>query len=472
MLGRATILLMTSQGFLLVSGYVINVGLARLLGPQGFGLFGVVMSFLLVVQLFVITGIPIALQKFVAENIDTSRLLHRKILPWHLLYSVAVFGLFWFVAPVISDFLKDERLTYLLRIASFDILFYGLYKYYASIQNGLHEFSRQTITGIAYAVAKPVGTFTLIFLGYGVTGAIWGNTLGSIGGLLVGFALLRFPQVKGRLAEIPFFKFAFTNVFYFVGLQLLFSIDIWVVKYYLSEDVVGQYVSAASVAKIPYFLSLAVSSALLPSISRATKERDEKRVRDIIRITLRYWFMLLFGMIVVVGSTAPALVVLFFGTAYAAAGPVLGVLFSGVALLTFAAVMNTILISRDSLASCLVVVACLILVHATANAFLVPQYGAMGAANATLLVGVLATVLSGALLLNKTRVLLPALSALKTVAAAGAILALANYLPLSALFLLARCVLLAAGFVLLLFLLRELNVADLKRLRAVLIPGQ
>jgi len=54
-------MLMISQGFFLVSGYAVNVGLARMLGRTGFGTFGVVMSFLLVVQLFVITGIPIAL---------------------------------------------------------------------------------------------------------------------------------------------------------------------------------------------------------------------------------------------------------------------------------------------------------------------------------------------------------------------------------------------------------------------------
>ena len=56
----------------MVSGYAVNVGLARLLGPADFGTFNVVMSLLLVVQLFVITGIPIALQKFVAENTGRS----------------------------------------------------------------------------------------------------------------------------------------------------------------------------------------------------------------------------------------------------------------------------------------------------------------------------------------------------------------------------------------------------------------
>ena len=472
MLGRATILLLISQGFLLVSGYSINVGLARILGPQGFGTFGVVMSLLLVVQLFVITGIPIAVQKYVAENMQASRTLFRRTFPWHLLYSLAIWAVFWVCAPPISRWLKDPDLTFYLRVASVDILFYGLYKYFLSVQNGLHQFGRQTLSGIAYAVAKPAATFTLILMGYGVTGAIIGNTLGSIGGLLIGVAIMRFPEVKATLGDIPFFRFAFTNVFYYVGLQLLFSIDIWLVKYYLSGAAVGQYVSASSVAKIPYFLSLAISSALLPAISRATKERDEKRVRDIVTISLRYWLILLFAMIVVVGTTSSSLVLLFFGEQYVAGGPVLAVLFMAIAFLTFAAVMNTILISRNQLAPCLTVMAAAILLHVGANLWFVPRFGGIGAAAATLLVALFFVACSGYLLVRNTGVVLPAFSAIKTIAAAGMVYAVTQYLPSMDLYLFVKCFLLTMSFVSILFALRELRLADLHRLRAILVPGQ
>jgi len=463
---------MISQGFLLISGYSINVGLARILGPEGFGTFGVVMSLLLVVQLFVITGIPIAVQKFVAENMDASRSLFRKTLPWHLLYSLVVWAVFWFCAPFMAVWLKDAGLTFYLHVASVDILFYGLYKYFLSMQNGLHQFGRQTVSGIAYALAKPAATFTLILMGYGVTGAIIGNTLGSIGGLALGMALLRFPDLKSKLEDIPFFKFAFTNVFYYVGLQLLFSIDIWFVKYYLSGEAVGQYVSASSVAKIPYFLSLAISSALLPAISRATKERDEKRVRDIVRISLRYWLILLFAMIVVVGSTSSSLVVLLFGERYLAGGPVLAVLFTAIAFLTFAAVMNTILISRNQLGSCLVVMGSLIILHITANMLLVPRYGGIGAASATLLVAIFSIACSGFLLVRNTRVALPAFSAVKTIVAACLVYIITRHLPSLDLYLFVKCFLLTFSFVLILFILRELDFADLHRLKMILAPDR
>jgi len=365
-------------------------------------------------------------------------------------------------------------LTFYLKIASVDIIFYGLYKYYMSMQNGLHQFGRQTLSGIAYAVCKPVAIFVLIFFGFGITGAVVGNTLGSVGGLVAGALIIRFPEVKARLGDIAFFKFAFTNVFYFVGLQLLFSIDIWFVKYHLSQALVGEYVSASSVAKIPYFLSLAVSAALLPSVSKASKEKDEKRVRDIVRIILRYWLMLLLAMVVVVASTSDSLIVLFFGSSYENAGPVLAVLFAAIALLTFSAVMNTILISRDRLLPCLSMVGSLIVLDICANAALVSKFGSLGAAYATLTVALFSIAVSAWLLLRETRAAIPILSAVRTVAAAGAVFFLtlrAPYFGGQAFFLL-KGLAISLGFVGLLFASRELNLGDLRRLRTILIPNK
>jgi O-antigen/teichoic acid export membrane protein len=426
----------------------------------------------LVVQLFVITGIPIALQKFVAENTDGSRLFLRKTLPVHLINSCGFFILFWLLAPVIANLFDDQRLEFFLKIAGIDIIAYGLYKYYVSMQNGLHQFGRQTISGIAYAIAKPVAIFALVLAGFSVTGAVIGNMLGSVGGFFIGVFLIRYPELKGKIETTPFFKFAFTNVWYFVGLQLLFSIDIWFAKYYLSDEQVGFYTSASSIAKIPYLLSLAVSAAMLPAISRSSKANDDQRVRDIASISLRYWFMLLFAMILVVGSSSESLIRLFFGEAYLEAAPILAVLFAGVALITFAAVMNTVLIARDQLKACLATVGSLIAAHVVACFFLVPRYGGLGAGYATLIVAVIGIVLSGALLLNNIRVVMSPLSALRTAGVAALVFFLGNYFSVLDHHLIGKSIFVSMVFVSLLFLVRELNVADLKRFRTTVIPGK
>ena len=273
--------------------------------------------------------------------------------------------------------------------------------------------------------------------------------------------------MREKRQDVPFFKFAFTNVFYYVGLQLIFSIDLWAVKYYLPDETVGQYVSAASVAKIPYFLSLAVSAALLPSISLATKNHDEKRVRDIVRLSLRYWLMLLLAMIVVVTSIARPLILFFFGEPYRAAGPILVVLFAAISLITFFAVMNTVLIARDRLKPVLATTGLLIAVHVLANVGLVPKYRAMGAALATLLVALVGTGLTTWLLLREVQAFVPGWSVVRTVAAGATVLLVGYFFPVFDHAFLAQSAVVFGLFVGILFLVRELNAADLQRIYSI-----
>jgi len=471
MLGRATIMLLISQVFLVASGYTITVGLARLLGPKDFGTFGVVISLLAVVEMFVITGIPIALRKYVAENYNTSKLLMWKTLPWHLLYSLIIFLLFWLLAPVTARLFKDHFLKYFLQLASLDIVFFGLYKYFVGIQNGLHKFGRQAVTDISYAIAKPVAILGLVLAGYSISGAVVGNVIGSIVGLLIGLLIIRFPEVKGGLENIPFLKFAFINVFYSVGIQLLFSIDLWFVKYYLSYDKVGQYVSASSVSKIPFFFSLAISAVLLPSISRATKAKNDNRVQDIVRLSLRYLLVILFAMIVVVSPSTRGLILFLFGENYADASSILAILFVATTFISFFAVINTILIARNQLKRCLVATGLLIVLYVVTNALLVPKLGCIGAAISTLIISIIGVGISSLLLLKNLQVVISPHSVLRSIAAALAAVSIVYLFPLFDQHVILKCMVLLGSFVTALFLLRELSFADMKRFQAILNPG-
>ncbi|RMF65195.1 MAG: hypothetical protein D6743_08300, partial [Calditrichaeota bacterium] len=293
MIARGTILMMLGQASFLLSAFAINFGLARLLGPEEYGTFGVVMSVLIVVELLVITGIPELIQKYGGENPENMRLLKRVTLRWQIIYSFVVFALFWGAAPLIADSLSDARLTFLIRIASTDIVVYGLFKYYQALQNGLHRFDRHAVLGIAYSISKVSAIFGLVLSGFSLTGALVGNMLGSVGGLCTGLLLTRLPEGGQELEPIPYLRFIVPNVLYFVGLYLFFCIDLWFVKIYQSGVEVGYYVSAGALAKIPYVFSIALSAALLPSIARATKDRDERRVRESTRESLRYMLMFL-----------------------------------------------------------------------------------------------------------------------------------------------------------------------------------
>ena len=169
MVARGTLLVLISQVAFIASSFIINFGLSRILGPEDYGTFGIIMSTLLIVELFVIAGIPETIQKFGGENPGAMRKLKEKTLPWQLLYCVLLMGLFFFVAPLISEILNDHMLTFYLRVACLDIFFAGMYRYYTGLQNGLHHFSHYMIIGITFAVGKLAAIFVLVFLGFSLT---------------------------------------------------------------------------------------------------------------------------------------------------------------------------------------------------------------------------------------------------------------------------------------------------------------
>lgn len=67
-MAKGTIYLMFAQAILLASGYIIHVGLTRILSPLEYGRFGVILGLLMIIQIFLNVGIPETVSKFISEE--------------------------------------------------------------------------------------------------------------------------------------------------------------------------------------------------------------------------------------------------------------------------------------------------------------------------------------------------------------------------------------------------------------------
>lgn len=465
---RATILLMCSQVIFLASGLAVNFGLARLLGVAEYGSFGLVMSVLVVVELFVITGIPEVMQKFGGERPEAMAQLVKQTLRWQMLYTVLVFAAFELSAPLLAQWFRDPSLTPLLRIAGFDIIVYGLYKYFLGVQNGLHRFAQYTRLGITYSLSRVAAILLLVWLGFSVQGALIGNMIASAAALLL--ALMFYRPTKERVETQPlrYGAWAAQNVLYFVGLNAFFALDLWFIKYFLSAEEVGLYVSAAVLAKLSYFMSIAISAVLLPSLSRAIALQDEKRATELTQDTLRYLLIFLTLAIVIVALTANELIALFFGKEFVGAAPVLSLLTAGLSGVTLMAVINTIMIARNRMAACFVMVLVLVAVDVVLNIVLVPRYQLMGGAMATSLVGGCGAVLALWHIRREVKPLLFSWSIPRMLGIALGVYALAKSVEFISIDFIVKAIALTGIYFALLWLSKEINAVDLRRLREAL----
>lgn len=417
---RGTFLLMAAQGVLMLSGYALNVFLARHFGPETYGVYGVAMAVLVWVELFVINGVPTAMQKFLAESPERAPAWLRLGRRMQLAYASSIFVLFIMSVPLISVSFDDSAFKRILWIAAPDILLYGLYWFYLGAHSGLHRFESQALIIASYGLSKVACCISLILFGAGLEGALIGNFLGSAVGLVIGAVLLQrtgLPKTNDVEHYSSLIKFAVPIVLYTLSNNALLYIDLIFVKKFMSPVDVGHYTAASTIARVPYFIFLGLTATVLPALSRTLAQEDLETSRRLLRETMRLLFALLIPVLVLVIANAAEIVDLLYTATYAPATPILRLLIVSIAMYTLLVVLSTIM-SADGCANRAFqinlfaasgdVVLCL---------WLVPKYGTQGAALATLIAATLGTLIAGSLELKRFGAILPWISLLRAIIA-------------------------------------------------------
>jgi len=455
---RGTFLLMAAQGVLMLSGYALNVFLARHFGPEQYGVYGVAMAVLVWVELFVINGVPTAMQKFLAESPERASAWIRLGRRMQFGYALIIFAVFILSVPLISASFDDPAFKKILWIAAPDILLYGLYWFYLGAHSGLHRFESQALIIASYGLSKVTCCIGLILLGAGLDGALIGNFLGSTVGLMIGVVLLsraNLPKTYAVEHYSSLIKFAVPIVLYTLCNNGLLYIDLIFVKKFLPSAAAGHYTAAATIARVPYFIFLGLTATVLPALSRTLSQENLEASRGLLRQTMRLLFGLLIPVLALVIANANEIVELLYTATYDPATPILRLLIAGIAMYTLLVVLCTIM-SADGYANRAFQIN---LAAAAADVLLcfmlVPKYGTQGAALATLLAATLGTFVAGILVLKRFGSILPWRSFWRAIIAGGTILGLAVWWQTAGVMLLIELVVLVGVYFSVLYVLDE-----------------
>ncbi len=464
---RGTLLLLLSQILLSASGYVVAVILARGLGPSGYGVYGIVYSVLLGVELIARLGVPQALTKLIAERSERSTTLEATGITLMLIVYLTIFAAFWLGSPQLADLFRVEGGARLFRIASLDIPFYGMFFACGHVLMGRRMFAVEAAAGFLYAVSKMVGMVGLLYIGISVAGALVVNVLASVVALAftvrwVGLRAFRptliFWSDLTRLA-LPIGLFA-------LGSQLLLSLDLWSLNALgagVSDEIKGWYVVATNAARIPNVVGFVLMGVLIPSLSHARAAGEPEKVSQTLQNSARFLAVMLLPGCALIAVEARDLLQLIFSEAYVSAAPYLRVLIFGHGLLyTFLLTASGILIACGLAGTAARIMLALLPVGVLLNAVLIHMSGAMGAGLAALFVDAAGAVVAGVIVsrrvgsLLSARVLVRAMIATSLVALAGGLVHLRG--PL----LIVEVIVLLAGYVGLAFMLDLLSMADVR----------
>ncbi len=464
---RATIMLTAANACLTLCGYITVIVLARGLGPKEYGIYGIIISVLLSVELVARLGVPQALSKLIAERQEQTPQLEGTGLTLTLLIYLVVFGAFWLASPAMAKLFQIPGGKDLFRLASVDIPFYGMYFMCSHILNGQRRFGIESMGISIYGIAKALGILALLYFGLSVRGALVVNILASIIGLLY---LASHIPVRSFYPTFAFaglvIRWAVPVGLFLLGSQVLFNLHLWCLKVVgreLPEETIGFYVAAVSVARLPNIISFVMMAVLIPSVSHALGTGDKELAARYVQGATRFLEILLLPGCFLIALKAGPVMELLYSSRYMAGARFLSILVFGIGLLyTFMTTLCAILIAGGLPAASAATALCLVPLGLCTGILFVMQGGAEGAALSAAITMAVGTLLAGILVRRSIGpVLLP--STLIRVGLATALMTIVGmHFDYRGLGLLVECALLLVFYLVLLGLLGELKREDLK----------
>ncbi|MEO6867299.1 MAG: oligosaccharide flippase family protein [Gaiellales bacterium] len=355
-MGRPSLALTFSSAAYIATGYLVSVGLARLLAPAGFGSYAVVTAFLTIVNFIVGRGVPVAASRTIAAA--PSSLAATMRTAWRVTFWLVIAtGTLTLLGSFPAAAVLGEELRVPLQVGAIAAFTFAVQAMSVAPLNGLRRFGWQAATRIGYAVSRVV----LILLGawqWGVTGAIAGYVAAPlIASIPAFFAPGRRgapeaggnPKAAGRaVATGPtaraLLRQATPLLLTSVGISLLLTVDLIAIRAVTSAHDSGLYGVAGTLAHVPFFLMAMLPTEALPRIAA---ELDDARRRMLASRLLDDTVLMLTAPTLGLLAIGPRLIELIFGARYAGAGELVAPL----ALATAAVTIHSMLVAVDGAVS-------------------------------------------------------------------------------------------------------------------------
>jgi O-antigen/teichoic acid export membrane protein len=459
--GRGTIYNMSARAIFLSSDFIIHIYFARTLGPEIYGLCGVVLALLAIVAQPLNIGLNQSVSKYVAEDHDRARTLLYQGIRSQMMLVLVLMAIFIGASGPIAEVLHSPELGGYLRLAAMVLPGLGILTIFLGMYNGMRSFGKESLVLSSYPLMRTVAAVTLIYLGYEVRGVLWGFIFGLAVSIILAVALIDVPDVKVDF-DVRRLR-AFAVPVFILGLVMIVipNIDLLFVKGMIADKKeAGIYNSARVLAKASYFFFLAVSSTIFPSISGSVSSGDRDRTASYISQGVRYLLMMSLPIACLVAATGGSIISLVFSSNYAEGGESLSILMFGFTLFTLFSVLTTILLAGNRPVWAMSLGLFLLPVDIVLNVILVPRYHLTGAALSTSVTALCGVAVASSIVFREFHTLWDFRSMACIVASSGFVYLLASFMDPSGLWLFPAVIVSMAAYVVLLVLLGELSSKD------------
>ena len=461
---RGTVQMLVARVFLLVSGFGVATLLARYLGPTSFGVYSVVMSFVVWFERIAGGGIPRGTTTLLSQAPEKRAVIEQSTRVLLMALALPVFVLIWIFAPTIAAYASIPDDGTLIRIAALNLPAMALFFAYESVFSGLHMFAAQSKLLIVQSVAKLVGIAALLFVGLSVTSAFVAHVAATAVAILWAAALSPLTRAPPSVSIMrQMIELAVPLGTYLAALMLLINLSLWQLQGSgIDAEEVGFYAASINVTRLMMVVPSAVSVVLYPSLIRALSTSQHDHATKYVQGAARFAFIIVVPACVLLAVDASEVMALLFGLEFVPGARVLSLLCVAFSLVALLDILLNALMAAGGLLRSVAVLVLLIPVLYVLNALWIPQAGAVGAAAASAVSLAIGAAVSIALTYRHFGSPLSA-GTVGRVAGGGIVVGVISMLvPAAGVWLLLKLVVLGVAYIALLRATGEITTRDLK----------
>lgn len=464
---RGTLQQLAARGCFMVSAYTITVILARELGPAVYGVYGLVMSVLLWVELGATAGIPGAMSRLL-PHYERTRAAEFENTAFALLLAISggLFAICCALAPFVAHLFRLPGEAWLFRLAFLDIPIYAVYIGYQGMLNGYRHFGKVSLAVIAYSCTKLAG-IVLVWTMFELTAAaaLLVNVLASVGGVV--FLVFAHPPRRASLHRDlvrPILQAALPLGLILASRQVLLTIDLWALKSLgATAAAVGLYIAAANLPKMLLVIPNTIGNVLFSSLARALANHNAPLAQTYIQATVRFVLLAMAPSCAILAVYAEESMTLIYSDSYAGGAGYLQLLLLAALVQSMFGIFLDVLGAAGHYAQSLGTVLALIPLALLLNEWLIPLHGGLGAASALLAINCIGVIIAAIFVYRRYGALARPLTVLRVATATGAVWLLGMQLTAHGVVeLLTQFALLGAIYLALLALMREISWRDLR----------
>ena len=277
-LGRGAIILLITMNIFWFLNLLFHFFMGRMLGPEEYGVLAVLMSILY------IYGIPTeAIQNLISNYVSKFNLKKEDgrikfLMLKSLKKSFKISLIFFVILSILSIFL-----SYFLNINLWLILFTNIFIFLSfsipivrGVLQGRKKFYLLGSGMILESVLKLIIAVSLVYLGFGVFGAVWGIMFGILASFIISLEFNR-DILKSKEIESDFKNIRLESVPYFIAMLIItivLSYDIILAKAFFSSEIAGKYAALSMLGKIIFFGTMAISKTMFPLTSEKNYKKE------------------------------------------------------------------------------------------------------------------------------------------------------------------------------------------------------